>query len=666
MIKKWDSYDFKCIKRIPFLSKRGGRHRNKVYYIDTVSAFDIETTNIDKYRQAVMYIWQWQINNTTVYGRTWEEFRTFYDKLQESIKDDCLMVVYVHNLSFEFQFLKDIIPIDSVFAMDARKILKFVSGKLEFRCSYLQSNMSLAQFLKQMNVKDQKVKGFNYKKKRYSWTPLTAEELHYCVNDVKGLRQAMIRRLEMHGDNLYTIPLTSTGYSRRLAKKALSGYQKYIHFMLPDVEVMQALRDAFRGGDTHANRHNVNILLRSSEGHRIRSKDISSSYPAVMLSEKYPRQFFKGDPKYLKTYLLNNYACLMYMNLFDLKLKNERFGDPYISKAKCLQVDNPQEDNGRILQADAVRICINEIDLKIILSQYEFTDFEVDKLYIANKAYLPRKFTDLLKQTYAEKTLLKGDASQEMLYAHKKSLFNSYYGMMVQNPIKPIYVMDPETNTLKVDESRSTADLIEEYRRKGWLPYQWGVWVTSYARYKLHEGIACVDPDDHIYNDTDSVKYIDNNYDPVFEKLNARYRNPDLSAPDRNGKIHYIGIYEDDEEYKTFKTLGAKKYAYEDPDGQLHITVSGVNKKLGPAELKNIKRFKEGFIFRKAGGTESIFNDHPEIKEVRIQGHTQKITSNVMIRESTYTLSLTMEYKRLLAFLANTDIRKSLHYERII
>ena len=202
MIKKWDAYDFRCIKRIPFLSKRGGRHRNKVYYIDTVSAFDIETTNIDKYRQAVMYIWQWQINNTTVYGRTWEEFRTFYDKLQESIKDDCLMVVYVHNLSFEFQFLKDIIPVDSVFAMDARKILKFVSGKLEFRCSYLQSNMSLAQFLKQMKVKDQKVKGYDYNKKRYSWTPLTDDELHYCVNDVKGLRQAMIRRMEMHGDSI--------------------------------------------------------------------------------------------------------------------------------------------------------------------------------------------------------------------------------------------------------------------------------------------------------------------------------------------------------------------------------------------------------------------------------------------------------------------------------
>ena len=100
MIRKWDSYDVRNVKRIPFLKKKGGRKRNKVYYLDTVTAFDIETTNIDKYRQSVMYIWQWQINNTTVYGRTWEDFREFYDRIQKSIKDECMMVVYVHNLSF--------------------------------------------------------------------------------------------------------------------------------------------------------------------------------------------------------------------------------------------------------------------------------------------------------------------------------------------------------------------------------------------------------------------------------------------------------------------------------------------------------------------------------------------------------------------------------------
>lgn len=177
-------------------------------------------------------------------------------------------------------------------------------------------------------------------------------------------------------------------------------------------------------------------------------------------------------------------------------------------------------------------------------------------------------------------------------------------------------------------------------------------------------GIHCVDPLDFIYCDTDSVKFI-GDYSKQFEDLNSKYRIDDLSAPDRAGKLHYIGIYELDcspDGIKTFKTMGAKKYCYEDEHG-LHTTISGVNKKLAPAEMKTINNFKEGFVFRKAGGTESIFNDHPDMY-VTIQGHKLQITSNVMIRESTYTLSLTPEYKRLLAFLANTDIRYSLHYER--
>ena len=235
--------------------------------------------------------------------------------------------------------------------------------------------------------------------------------------------------------------------------------------------------------------------------------------------------------------------------------------------------------------------------------------------------------------------------------------------MMVQNPIKPNYILN-ETGDLVVDESETIEDLMERYHQKGWLPYQWGVWVTSYARLKLHEGIWCItDPHDFLYCDTDSVKYL-GDYEENFKKLNDKYLDPELSAPDRHGNMHYIGIYEDDGEYKQFKTLGAKKYCYVDLEDQLHVTISGVNKKKAPAELKSIKRFKEGFVFRAAGGTESIFNDHPDIEYVTIQGHKQKITSNVMIRESTYTVSLTPEYKRLLAFLANTDIRYSLHYER--
>ena len=110
--------------------------------------------------------------------------------------------------------------------------------------------------------------------------------------------------------------------------------------------------------------------------------------------------------------------------------------------------------------------------------------------------------------------------------------------------------------------------------------------------------------------------------------------------------------------------MGAKKYAYEDMEGNIHVTISGVSKKLGAEELGSLENFKEGFTFFKAGGTESRFTDHPPISRTVIDGHELPISSNVSIWPSTYTLSQTEEYNRLIAFLSNTDIRISLHYER--
>lgn len=235
--------------------------------------------------------------------------------------------------------------------------------------------------------------------------------------------------------------------------------------------------------------------------------------------------------------------------------------------------------------------------------------------------------------------------------------------MMVQNPCKPDYKYDPATGLLNEDMTTSEEELLAKYKRNGWLPYQWGVWCTSYARLQLHRGIHCVDPLSFLYCDTDSVKFF-GNYDREFEKLNKAYRDKQHSAVDLEGVRHYLGVYERDASYKAFCTMGAKKYAYEDMEGKLHITISGVNKKLGAEELGSIENFKEGFIFRKAGGTESIYNDDPEIKEIRIQGHKLQITSNIAIMDSTYTLGLAMDYRRLLAFLNASDIRYSLHYER--
>ena len=110
-------------------------------------------------------------------------------------------------------------------------------------------------------------------------------------------------------------------------------------------------------------------------------------------------------------------------------------------------------------------------------------------------------------------------------------------------------------------------------------------------------------------------------------------------------------MMEHDADYSEYATLGAKKYAYRYPDGTLGITIAGVNKTKGAAELEKaggLKAFREGFVFREAGGTESIYNDSPAVDHIVREGREIPITANLFIKESEYTLGITAEYARIL------------------
>ena len=654
MIYNVRTFDYTQLEHVLLLKRGHGNYKDKTKYLDLVCAFDIETTTITRIEQSIMYIWQFQIEDQTVIGRTWNEFRIHLDNMRKYIPEGCRIQIYVHNLSFEYQFLKGVLHFDNVFAMGRRKILKAVSGPFEFRCSMIHSNMSLKNYLKKMGVRDQKVEGFDYKKKRYPWTRLSESELLYCVNDVRGLVEAVRTEMKRDDDNLYTFPLTSTGYIRREAKKVLGPYQGYIHNILPDQDVFLALRQCFRGGNTHANRYWSGQIVEN-----VQSYDISSSYPSVMLTERFPGKFIKRDPNALENALDHGKSCIIHIHMEDVRLKRESFGCPYLAKAKCENILNGEYDNGRILSADVLECYITEVDLQIIMMEYDFL-YKVLELWTARNKMLPKPFRDMIMKQYELKTGLKGVDSYA--YGKQKNLINSAYGLMVQNPCKPEYKLLPDGD---IDEDFETpiSELIERYQRTGWLPYQWGVWITAYARLKLEMAIQALPDQDFIYCDTDSVKFI-GRHKNVFDNLNKMFKHKELFADDKEGNRHYIGIYEKEDTMARFKTLGAKKYVYENEKGKLFVTISGVSKSKGPSELGSIENFKEGFVFREAGGTESIFNDHPDITSFRIQGHDVPITSNVVILDSTYTVNTTIEYRMLINFLANTDIRYSLHYER--
>jgi hypothetical protein len=85
--------------------------KKKVHYKDIITAFDIETTRIKEIEQSIMYVWKFQFGlDYTVKGRTWEQFILLCKAISSKLKDGEYICVFVHNLSYEFQFLRGIYP----------------------------------------------------------------------------------------------------------------------------------------------------------------------------------------------------------------------------------------------------------------------------------------------------------------------------------------------------------------------------------------------------------------------------------------------------------------------------------------------------------------------------------------------------------------------------
>ena len=640
--------------------------RDVVEYVDCITAFDIETTRIRECEQSVMYIWQWCFaDKFTVIGRTWDELSEFIDKLTEGWPDNRRMVAFVHNLSYEFAFLRGVhffLP-EQVFAIRSRKILKAVWDKVEFRCSYLHSNMSLGEYLYKMGAPHQKTE-LDYQRDRWPWTELTQEELEYCVNDVRGLVEALTIEMQADGDNLYTFPLTSTGYVRRDAKRAMRGVHKsWIVDQLPDLDTYHMLREAFRGGNCHANRYYAEQIV-----HNVHSADRSSSYPDVQCNCMFPvSKFFPyGETdldEIMKLITKRKRAVLARVAMSNVRLRDKLWGCPYLSRDKCRNVIGGDYDNGRILCAEYLETTITDVDLRIIVEEYAADDMIFYDVRHARYGPLPQVLVAETINYYRKKTELKGIDGQEVYYTKAKNKLNSIYGMMAQNPVKRsiIYTQDGVINEDGIidyypEETTPEQELLDKSNRRAFLCYQWGCWVTAWARLRLEEGIRLAHQPgaEFLYCDTDSVKYlgaID------WSTYNAQRVEDSIKsgawADDPSGERHYMGVYEQEHDMSEFSTMGAKKYVYRDAkSGKLICTIAGVGKSAGAKELEaagGITAFRDGFTFYEAGGLEALYNDRPEIDRWEVEpGRSVPITANVVLRESTYTLGLTAEYLRLL------------------
>lgn len=625
--------------------------------LNVIAAFDIESTNIKGIEESIMYVWQFGTKDSVVYGRTWEEFVKFINILVTICEErETRLIIYVHNLSYEFQFLRTILEFDpkDVFLMKPRKIIRAIFRKcIEFKCSYFLSNMSLEQFTGKMNVAHKKLSGeeFDYAKERYPWTGLTEKELEYCCHDVVGLCEAIEKLFEINGDNLLSVPLTSTGFVRRDAKRAMKKVpEAYVDRQLPDRHLYEMLREAFRGGNTHANRYYVGKIVGP-----VFSYDRSSSYPDVQCNDKFPTTPFhtvgEVSIREFERFREREKPLLFRVSFREIRLRDPYWGSPYIPIDKCRGAINFVNDNGRILKAEFLSITLTDIDFEIIEEEYIWDDIDIYDLAYSAYYFLPKDLINVTINYFKKKTELKDVPGQEEFYMKNKNKLNSIYGMMAQNPVR-------QKITLKgLEYIKEDVDIETELlksRVDQFMPYQWGIWVTARARYRLEEGIRLA-KDGFVYTDTDSVKSLQEIDFSQYNKLRIKASTKSgAHATDIYGQEHYMGTYEQEKTVDRFVTWGAKKYCGE-TDGKLSVTVSGVVRKHSADELRRkggLEAFKPGLIFRESGGVEAKYNDHP-VKKIEMAGNELLIPSNTYLCQSTYQLGITSEYEKLLFLLTN-------------
>lgn len=663
--------DLTFIKSIRPAKRREGNQGTKKpkTYIDLLCAFDIETSPVPGREDAALYHWQMQLglNRPTIYGRTWDDFRTIWGKLQEAIPEGRSLIIFVHNLSYEFQFLRTVITFTGpeVFPVNPRKILKCESGKIEFRCSYLLTGKSLRKFTRDMQVEHIKLdsEDYNHTEIRFPWTELTDMEKEYCRRDVLGLVEALAAQLELTGDTLATVPLTLTGFTRRDTKRAMRLWSRQAMINLqPDPQVYSLLHAAFAGGNTHANRYFAGEVV---EG--VQSWDRSSSYPDVIVNKPFPMSkfcpFLEKTTRELNRLRKLNRALVVEIRFVDLRLRDPLTGCPPLSYSKCRGCPDVTLDNGRILWASECITVVTDIDLMILEDAYTWNKMEVLRGYQARYGMLPDPLRGLVIDYYTRKTALKGIEDQQQEYDLSKVRVNSVYGMMAQDVCKADIVFTESPDHKQVF---THADLNIEGKLnkiKGGSPfvsYSWSCWVTAWARYRLWQGIKIAGYD-FVYCDTDSVKFV-GDHTAEFEKLNRELQKDSefngAWADDPKGTRHYMGVYEF-EGTCTFSTLGAKKYVT-DHDGEVEITIAGVNKRIGSLELVEaweqsdktrnpspLHLFKPGFVFTKAGGLEAKYQDQTR-ETIMINGNPLELGPNIYLKPSTYTLGITPEYDRLL------------------
>lgn len=610
------------------INKKRQYRKASIEYYNCPAAFDIETSSFidsDGNKTAIMYEWTFGVNGLVMIGRTWEQWLQVCNTVSYmlDLNENRRLIIGVHNLGYEFQFTRKRFTWFKVFAVDIRKPVYAVTNSgLEFRDTYVLSGYKLEIVGKNLHkYKVEKMVGdLDYSKIRNSETPLTEQEIGYCVNDVQVV-QAYLQECIESERNITAIPLTKTGYVRRFVRRACFGqdekeknYKRWNYYSLMQSLTLTSfeyrqLKKAFQGGFTHASPFYSGLLCED-----VQSMDLTSSYPTQLCLPRFPMS--KGEPHEITSkedfeHSLKYYCCLFDVDITGLESKF--LYDAYISRSRCTECEKPVISNGRVVSAEHIRMTITEQDYNIIRRVYTWSSCKVGNMIRYQRGYLPKDFVRAVLTLYKSKTELKGLQGNDengvpysVTYLSRKEMLNACYGMTVTDIVRDEITYTDEW----LDNTPDLNEAIKKYNesKNRFLFYPWGVWTTACARVAVWSAILSL-KDDYIYCDTDSVKYMHpekhadyfekyNNYIVQALKQTCKHFgfSEDYIAPLNNkGKPKQLGVWDFDGSYKEFKTLGAKRYMihYSDDErngntrGEYNLTVSGLNKSVTVPYLIN-------------------------------------------------------------------------------
>lgn len=612
------------------------KKRSEVFYCEDTINLDIETAWNHKEFNPVTWmvscriIWQGE----KYLFRNPMEVVDWYNQLYADLKLDPQhrIITIIHNASYDLSYLlpyiRKYMPQGHKYGIfdSPNKCILYRQNAFEFRCTFRLTNASLYKWSNEMKVDHVKQIGmYDYNKILYQDSSLSRKEIDYGTYDVLAMVEAWKKQLAIFKDDVTTVPLTATGYIRRILRRASrkDNYYRQNYFWDNQLSLhqMDMCLNAFAGGYTHENRYMKNRIIKPGKGKKGMHRDYRTAYIEHLVNDPLPwgrpidyyeiyspicRMFKMNIEEVLK--MSPEYFSITKLHIYNIRLKDKKITMPFFQVSKMFNKSGNCEnedpiyfqDNGRLLfmvpDSGHFVTYVDNYMLQILQDQYKF-QYIIEKVTIFKNQKMPGVLREPIDTLFKQKSDLKKEYHEarkkygefdertiEKLYElnQVKKLLNAIYGCFVTSPLRRNYMEgSPE---LRTEEEREKELKNYYHSMNNFLPYQVGIAITAAQRFELYNMTKLIGYENCIYEDTDSIFYLST---PEIEKKIKDYvkekQKDSAYIIDSYGEKVYYFDFEEEPEWVAFKGLHSKCYGViteREKEGEviqeLKVTIAGV------------------------------------------------------------------------------------------